>query len=128
MAGVNQAITENGEKYNKLARPDSFLASLAVKVSTKEDASAASPQLLGSTKRTLDEADIDHETRDETPISKRSRIQNTKRSSSNTKKGSNKHQPVTDDYGMHSMFPGMIDENGSDDETSEALAYLRSVR
>jgi hypothetical protein len=129
MAGVNQATTQDGAQYNKLARPDNFLNSLAAKAPAKEDAAVASPQLLDSAKRTLDEADIDDETGDETPIPKRSRIQNASKTSSNAKKSHNKHQPPSsDDYGMHSMFPGMIDENGSDEETSEALAYLRSVR
>ncbi|KAH7126688.1 hypothetical protein B0J11DRAFT_432683 [Dendryphion nanum] len=103
-AGVNLATTKNGEKYNKLKRPDDFIANIAVPPA----------------KRTYEEVIIvSDEEQDDEPPSKRARETFTRIK-----------RPLNMQTGMHSMFPGFLDEDhsSSDETTNEALAYLRSVR
>lgn len=118
-SGVNQAITQNGEAYNKLKRPDEFPSYTATGAFPKEDTLSTLPQPAESTKRTLDEAGINNVLAECEPENKRSRV-------------SNRHgvqRPMNMDYGMQSMFPGIMDnEDSSDESTNAALAYLRSVR
>lgn len=130
--GANLAVTEDGATYNKLRRPDNFIASI-----TSPQNEDAVPALVpaDSAKRTLDEADLNGREGDGEPDSKRARRQDTPSKANSSQKlydaqaRTRKRQPLNMDTGMHSMFPGMLDEGEfSDEDTVEALAYLRSVR
>ncbi|KAF2648682.1 hypothetical protein K491DRAFT_684501 [Lophiostoma macrostomum CBS 122681] len=131
-AGVNMATTQNGDKYNKLKRPDDAPASAP-------HPAAIVPAPLPSiqpAKRTFDEAGLTDTGTDEEPHSKRTRVPNgvSKTASQHTpplfKAGAtNVWRPFNMQCGMQSMFPGMVDDEYlSDESTNEALAYLRSVR
>jgi hypothetical protein len=120
--GVNAAVTEDGARYNKLKRPDDLYTATAP---TKTESTCTTPLLNESSKRTLDEADIDDDG-DEEP-SKRSRMQNLRTAAFDQNRSRVYHPPA--DNGQQSMFPGLIDDGDvSDDSMNEALAYLRSVR
>ncbi|KAF2752274.1 hypothetical protein M011DRAFT_482987 [Sporormia fimetaria CBS 119925] len=119
-AGVNVTVTDDGATYNKLRRPDDFLTS---QVPPKPE--------LEFAKRTVDQAGLEDGETQEPP----KRFRRAKKSS--TQNGSPKiFDPAqvrvytaSEDTGMHSMFPGMLDEaEQSDEETNAAIAYLRSVR
>jgi hypothetical protein len=129
--GVNMAITEDGASYNKLKRPDDFMTPIAMP--SKEDVPALVP--VDSAKRTLDEAEFNDEEAHDGHDSKRSRVHDTPTNANSSNKlfvaqtRARKRQPLNMETGMHSMFPGMLDEGEfSDEDTVEALAYLRSVR
>lgn len=124
--GPNLAVTRDGARYNKLTRPDDFIAGLAAPNPDIEEAPVSAPRkTTESTKRTLDEADNGDGSEGE-ESRKRTRIA---RGTVNSKSRSKARQPLDMDYGMHSMFPGMVDDGDmSDESTNEALAYLRSVR
>lgn len=129
--GANMAVTEDGSSYNKLKRPDDFKTSTATP--SNEDAPALVP--VASAKRTLDEAEFNGQDAHEETHNKRTRVHDTQSKANSLSKlydaqtRTRKRQPVNMETGMHSMFPGMLDEGEfSDDDTAEALAYLRSVR
>ncbi|KAF2476309.1 uncharacterized protein BDR25DRAFT_339367 [Lindgomyces ingoldianus] len=113
-SGVNMATTQGGEKYNKLARPDYYVASLS---------------------RKRPESETRHEPSDDEPPPKRSRQNNSSRKENDSPrrspgsvKSSEVHAPIDADCGMRYGFPGLDESDVSDDSTNEALAYLRSVR
>jgi hypothetical protein len=130
-AGVNRAITQDGEKYNKLKRPHDLLTSATAQSPPQRE---TVPQLTPT--RAISEAHDDIANEEE-PQSKRLRAANEASSPGSTpklyvqaqdRKRSNR-APLNMDYGMQSMFPGMLDEGDvSDESTDEALAYLRRVR
>ncbi|KAF2273673.1 uncharacterized protein EI97DRAFT_460862 [Westerdykella ornata] len=118
---MDRATTEVGEHYHKLKRPDDFLAPTAGPAPRKNDTPPSRP--AETAKRTLEEAGISDDEADEEP-NKRSRLRN-----GPARFGRKGYRLQNTDIGMSSMFPGMLDEGDvSDDATSEALAYLRSVR
>jgi hypothetical protein len=130
--GVNLAITKDGGAYNKLRRPDDFVAVLTSQPSPKEEPVPAIPSATDSNKRKLEDADIADPVSDDEPESKRPKEQHVLKVSSVTAKPiaadpRRIKRPVRD-CGMQSMFPGLDDEESSDEATMEALAYLRSVR
>lgn len=126
-SGGNLAVTTDGGSYNKLRRPDDFLASLTSKPPPRDrPISATSPP--DSNKRKHEEADISDAAPEEEPCSKRPREDRTPKAvrplAANNRR---MFRPIREN-GMQSMFPGMDEDNLSDDDTAEALAYLRGVR
>ncbi|KAF2642972.1 hypothetical protein P280DRAFT_467081 [Massarina eburnea CBS 473.64] len=127
--GVNLAITADGETYNKLRRPDDFVASLA-KPSPSEPA-PAKPSVGESSKRKHDEAEISDSGSDKEPESKRAREEHIRKPVAAEKTlvpdPRRISRPIRE-CGMQSMFPGLDDDDSADDSTQDALAYLRGVR
>jgi hypothetical protein len=130
--GVNTAVTRDGEKYNKLKRPDDFLTAAPIeKATVKSDPTPSN----GACKRTLDDADItDQDSTEEQAkrprfiISQDTLGKNGKQNKSQGK-GKTIYRATNGESSMQSMFPGMIDSGDlSDESTNEALAYLRGVR
>lgn len=103
--GVNRAITKDGGTYNKLQRPDNYLMPTTSNLPSLVAGGTIPPP---SSKRKR--AD------DVVPGVKRARPEGGSATGNR-------------DYGMRAMLPAAEDEEQiSDDSTSEALAYLRSVR
>jgi hypothetical protein len=128
-AGLNMATTQNGEKYNKLKRPDDLLASMP----PPPEVVPALQSSTQSAKRTLDEAGITAKTNDEHD-SKRARAPNGVSRAAGQHahtlfkaEASNVWRPFNMQCGMQAMFP-VDDDDMSDESMNEALAYLRSVR
>lgn len=120
----NLAVTKNGMVYNKLSRPDDYIASLS---SNTLPSAIPDPPLLHSknaTKRKHDNDDSGGESVDYVEA-KRSRP------SAKTKRAQfwNSQKSVDPRCGLQYSFPG-LDGNSttSDEDTREALAYLRGVR
>ncbi|KAJ4286834.1 hypothetical protein N0V90_013086 [Kalmusia sp. IMI 367209] len=123
-AGVNMAITQDGEAYNKLRRPDDYLASL------KADPPPKSELLL--VKRKFEDVDAAAVDSNQQPAIKRFREERAPKSSASDGKGlagdtRRIFRPIKEN-GMQTMFPGLDDDDSSDEMTRDALAYLRSVR
>ncbi|KAF1947240.1 hypothetical protein EJ02DRAFT_449831 [Clathrospora elynae] len=116
--GVNLAVTKDGETYNKLKRPDDYLLSPSPH---PPHLAVASPSAFHSGKRKREQ--------DGAAGSKRARAE---RNSTGHSAGSKGRFPSSDparEYGMRTMLPGLDAEDQlSDDSTSEAVAYLHSVR
>jgi len=130
--GVNLAVTQDGGAYNKLRRPDDLVAALSSQPLPNEEPVPAIPSAIDSYKRKLEDADIADPVSDEEPESKRPKEKHVLKASPVTAKPiaadpRRIKRPVRD-CGMQSMFPGLDDEESSDEATLEALAYLRSVR
>ncbi|KAF1841434.1 uncharacterized protein K460DRAFT_318378 [Cucurbitaria berberidis CBS 394.84] len=108
--GVNLAVTKDGGVYNKLQRPDNYLVPTTARL---PPLAAAVPPTPYTSKRKRGQDDV--------PGGKRARAED---KFAQTKSGSTGRE-----CGMRTMLPGANEEEQlSDDSTSEALAYLRSVR
>jgi hypothetical protein len=107
-SGVNLAITKDGGSYNKLQRPQDYLTANTAFPPPKDVSlvDVAGPTINPKRKR---------EQTDGTSKSKRKRQE--------------QETVQTDLCGMRTTLPGLDDEDfASDDSTSNAIAYLRSVR
>ncbi|KAF2679510.1 hypothetical protein K458DRAFT_490595 [Lentithecium fluviatile CBS 122367] len=128
--GVNLAVTKDGGSYNKLRRPDDFVAALTSHSSPENEATRATP--TDPHKRKLEEAGISVTEDDDEPESKRQKEAHGLKPSLPSPKpfaaDPRRIRRPVQDCGMQSMFPGLDDEDSSDEATKEALAYLRSVR
>ncbi|KAI4956328.1 hypothetical protein J4E91_000539 [Alternaria rosae] len=111
--GVNLAVTRDGESYNKLQRPDSYL------IPTQPPSispSTASPTAYGSKRKCAQE---------EVPDVKRARIERITAHPKKRPRAVDSYQ----EYGTRTVLPGLDgEEQSSDESTSEALAYLHGVR
>ena len=130
--GVNLAVTSDGGAYNKLRRPDDLVAGLTSQALNEEGSVPAMPSAANSYKRKIGAADITDSDSDGEPERKRSKEERVFEASHATAKPiaadpRRVKRPVRD-CGMQSMFPGLDEEESSDETTMEALAYLRSVR
>jgi hypothetical protein len=125
--GVNLAVTTDGETYNRLRRPDDYIASLTEP--SPKDPAYTRPTISESSKRKLDDADISDSGKE--PESKRPKeTQLRKPMASQKPLVADPHRisrPMKEN-GMQSMFPGVDGDESSDEDTQDALAYLRSVR
>lgn len=133
-SGVNLAVTKDGGSYNKLQRPDDFLASMSRPTPTESLVAATPPAMQGKRKR--DEADSTNvPVMNQVSGSKRTRMTksaaqlNAGRNLVDSNDRSRGFGPARD-CGMRTTLPGLDDEDAqlSDESMSEALAYLRSVR
>lgn len=119
MAGprTNLAVTKDGETYNKLQRPDSFLHTATVVGAANER----------KRERTAD----DKCSADATSVNKRAKWHRPGLVAN--EKGSSEVKPqyrsagAVSECGMRTTLP-IDEEEHSDDSMGEALAYLRSVR
>lgn len=124
-AGVNLAVTQDGAAYNKLCRPDDFMANLASQPAPKPDAAPNSD----SNKRKLEDAEWTGSTCNDGRGSKRVKEEcSPKYSSKVPGTDSRRVKRPVGDCGMQTMFPGLDHDDSADEISSEALAYLRSVR
>jgi hypothetical protein len=115
--GSNLAVTKDGETYNKLQRPDDY------HLSTNVSLPPLDPIYPSATRPSKRKRDHHAATG-----SKRHRGDGSSMHPSDGKDRSRVSGPVGD-CGMRTFLPGLDDqEQLSDDSTSEALAYLRSVR
>ncbi|KAL1796961.1 hypothetical protein ACET3X_005501 [Alternaria dauci] len=111
--GVNLAVTKDGETYNKLQRPDGYLISTQL---PPTNPAAASPTIHSGKRKCAQE---------EAPEVKRARIERNTAHSKRRPRVLDSYQ----DYGTRTVLPGLDgEEQSSDESTSEALAYLHSVR
>lgn len=109
-SGLNSAVTKDGEVYNKLQRPDDYL-----------DAATCRPPPLATANPPAPYS------------SKRKRGQVAASGRKRTRAGvifvRTNAGHTTEEGGMRTVLSaGSEEEQLSDDSTSEALAYLRSVR
>jgi hypothetical protein len=115
----NLAVTKDGEAYNKLRRPNDCLLSAPPNLLPS---TAASPSTLHAGKRKCDQ--------DGALESKRAKTERntTTQRSTHSKRRSRTQDPARE-LAPRNVLP-VLDEEGqlSDDDMSEALAYLRSVR
>jgi hypothetical protein len=131
-SGINMAVTKDGGTYNKLRRPDDFLAATTTRPSPVEELDSPSVSTGDLNKRKLEQAEISDSEYEDEPEAKRQKDGQVFKASLTSQKPlatdpRRIKRPVRD-CGMQSMFPGMDDEDSSDEGTKEALAYLRSVR
>ena len=111
--GVNLAVTKDGETYNKLQRPDGYLISTQPLPTSPP---AASPTTYSGKRKCAQE---------EVPEVKRARIERNTAHSKRRPRVLDSYQ----EYGTRTVLPGLDgEEQLSDESTSEALAYLHSVR
>ncbi|RYN81553.1 hypothetical protein AA0117_g1884 [Alternaria alternata] len=111
--GVNLAVTKDGETYNKLQRPDGYLISTQPPPTSPP---AASPTTYSGKRKCAQE---------EVPEVKRARIERNTAHSKRRPRVLDSYQ----EYGTRTVLPGLDgEEQLSDESTSEALAYLHSVR
>jgi hypothetical protein len=111
--GVNLAVTKDGETYNKLQRPDGYLTSTQP---PSIPPPTASPAAHGGKRKCAQE---------EVPDVKRARIERSAAQSKKRPRAIDSYQ----EYGTRTVLPGLDgEEQSSDESTSEALAYLHSVR
>jgi len=113
-SGVNLAVTKDGETYNKLQRPSDYLASTQ---SILPPLATVSSSTVTNSKRKRDQNDE----------SGNKRLRND-RNTQNCK-GRLRAPQTYQEHGIQTVLPGLDgEEQLSDESTSEALAYLRSVR
>ncbi|KAF2007556.1 hypothetical protein P154DRAFT_517236 [Amniculicola lignicola CBS 123094] len=133
MAAVrpNKATTKNGEKYNKLTRPDDYIASLNGTTLPP----SLPPAFTRPAKRQYDsDSDSSFVRTDDERDLKRARIQNGEDVPNDSQKTHTKRKPNNnaDDYGPRTLIEvPSIDEDGgyaSDDPDYQVYAYLRDVR
>ncbi|KAF1952601.1 hypothetical protein CC80DRAFT_596419 [Byssothecium circinans] len=128
-SGVNLAVTTDGEAYNRLRRPDNYIASLT---NTLPGERVYTEAIVGEvSKRKLEDADISASGSDQEPESKRPKEELIEKPSVTQKPliaDTRRISRPTKECGMQSMFPGLDDNDSADDSTQDALAYLRSVR
>ena len=111
--GVNLAVTKDGETYNKLQRPDGYLISTQPPPTSPPP---ASPTTYSGKRKCAQE---------EVPEVKRARIERNTAHSKRRPRVLDSYQ----EYGTRTVLPGLDgEEQLSDESTSEALAYLHSVR
>lgn len=111
-SGVNLAITKDGETYNKLSRPDDYLASTQL----PPPSGSAVPAISGSKRK------HEHESASETKRAKTGL--NASRSKVRGRANDEFREP-----GVRSVLPGLEgEEHLTDESIDEAVAYLRSVR
>jgi hypothetical protein len=111
--GVNLAVTKDGEAYNKLQRPDGYLISTQPAPTKPPTA----PPTAHGAKRKCAQEDV--------PEVKRARIERNTAHSKKRPRALDSYQ----EYGTRTVLPGLDgEEQSSDESTSEALAYLHSVR
>ena len=111
--GVNLAITKDGATYNKLQRPNGYLTSTQP---SSIPSLTASPAVTSGKRKFAQE---------QVPEVKRARIEH---NTAHSKKGSRVLDSYQE-YGTRTVLPGLDgEEQLSDESTSEALAYLHSVR
>ena len=132
LSGVNLAVTQNGEQYNRLRRPDDFLSTMPAP-SSSQDALRPSLPLPMVAKRALDTTDTNDENAKDARLRKRTRPNEEQAEDGrhSAPRPANVNRPFNPIYGMQSMFPGIMEDDDndlSDESTNEALAYLRSVR
>jgi uncharacterized protein YcbK (DUF882 family) len=131
-SGVNLAVTRDGGTYNKLQRPDDYVAALVSKTSPGKVPVPATSSAATPHKRKLEDADMSDAASDDEPESKRSKEEGAAALSPVTAKpisvDPRRIKRRVHDCGMQSMFPELENDESSDEATVEALAYLRSVR
>jgi len=113
-SGVNLAVTKDGETYNKLQRPADYLASTQ---STLPPLATVPSSAVTNSKRKRDQNDE----------SGSKRLRNNRNIQGH--KGRPRVPQAYQEHGIQTVLPGLDgEEQLSDESTSEALAYLRSVR
>ncbi|KAF2109714.1 hypothetical protein BDV96DRAFT_651685 [Lophiotrema nucula] len=132
-SGVNLAVTEDGAPYNKLSRPTDYLDSLAGNAPPappKPTTVAAKPPTPESNKRKLEDVEDAGSDSDSDSNSKRLKADNAQKELwSRGKRDTTINRRMNPDTNMQIQFPGLDSAgNTSDEDTTEALAYLRSVR
>jgi hypothetical protein len=121
--GVNLATTKDGGTYNKLQRPLDYLMSPTAPPPPPPPKNTPLADTTCASKRKLEHANF-------APTSKRTRTGEDSTRVRSLQSGiASKEQSRVLDCGMKTTLPGLDDERySSDEETSEALAYLRNVR
>lgn len=120
-SGINQAVTKDGDTYNKLQRPKDYLTTSTVPPRPCKGP-LSDNTLAGKRKREQADASSQH---------KRTRVEQCA-GHKELERGSdksNKRSRVREG-GLVAALPGLDDdeEHVSDDSRDNALAYLRSVR
>jgi hypothetical protein len=119
-SGVNQAVTKDGDTYNKLQRPQDYLTASTVPPRPWKSPLPDSA-FAGKRKRGQTDASSQH---------KRARVE--QRAAQKEKVGdsdkNNKRSRIREG-GLIAALPGLDDEeHAPDDSLDDALAYMRSVR
>jgi len=118
--------SEDGEAYNKLRRPDDFVTAL-----TAESPPALPPTLppaVSSTKRKRENADSSEVGKKDKDSSKRFKKEQSGTTAGSFTGNRRRVPGQVKENGMQTMFPGLDENDSVDESTSDALAYLRSVR
>ncbi|KAF2202188.1 hypothetical protein GQ43DRAFT_439929 [Delitschia confertaspora ATCC 74209] len=139
--GVNLAVTTDGDRYNKLARPDVF--------STAPVPEEKAPSVDTLKRKLTTYATVPDTIIDDGPDQKRWKINEKWKhdrfqqpeifQESDTFRRSRRaifdptdptavRRTWNEDFGKHEAFPGIDDDSYSDETTGEAMAYLRGVR
>ncbi|ORY00459.1 hypothetical protein BCR34DRAFT_112415 [Clohesyomyces aquaticus] len=104
---VNLAVTQDGTSYNKLKRPDDYVAGLA---------------------RKRPEPEANENLSEEEPQPKRAKQNGSSKRRAAVVDPKEVRVPVDPECGMRFGLPVQDDGYSSDETTNEALAYLRNVR
>jgi hypothetical protein len=113
----NLAVTKDGETYNKLQRPNDYLVSAPPNLPIM----SPSPSPLHTGKRKCDQ--------DDAPGSKRARTECKTTQKSTHGKSRSRTQDSAHELDPRTVLPVLEgEEQLSDEDMREALAYLRNVR
>jgi hypothetical protein len=122
-SGVNLATTRDGGSYNKLQRPENYLMPATAPAPPPK---ALLPEALALTYTSKRKREHDGGVQ----RNQRTKLERESEETLRSRPGStSKERSRGTECGMRTILPGLDDEShSSDEDVSEALAYLRSVR